>query len=366
MPTPPIFPLRTPLLALLLALPAAAPAEDVSAIRLAIDNDGSGFRAVLRAEGVLAEGCAPLPQAAERRGRDYVLTVVPGPAACLDPPQPFSLSSALLADPLPPISDGVHRLRLELQADPGAAPQLEAFALIASGSAAEQDIQPESGFWWGEQGGEFDRATPGFGVQLELQDGVLAVAVSGYADDGRPEWLFGATPVSGSTASVPLGRLQGGRGPYGRFRSPQQVADVGRLHIEWLGPARAVFWFERPAVAGGIELRPISMVRFGFTGAVGEQWLGRWLLGGEREGDAVAARAIDFVSYEARDDGFVLLGARTERLECSQDSERPNSPPVHCQLLSDAEAPIEFDRIALRSLRGNGVSGRAVLLRIER
>ena len=35
----------------------------------------------------------------------------------------------------------------------------------------------------------------GFGVQLEVQAGTAAISVSGYADDGNPQWLFGAAPA---------------------------------------------------------------------------------------------------------------------------------------------------------------------------
>lgn len=353
--------------ALLLAVPLAALAAPAAPIELQLTNDPLRGRAVLRAEGVLSDACTPQPARVLRRGHEIVMTLQPTAEACADGPQPFRLDSAALPDPLPMVADGVHRLRLEWQSGPDATPQLEAFALVATGVAANQAIQPETGLWWGEQGAEFDQATQGFGVQLERQAGVLAVSVTGYDDNGQPEWLFGAAPVSGATATIPLGRLQGGRGPYGRFRSPQGMTEAGRLHIEWLGPARAVFWFERPALDGrGIELRPVSMVRFGFGGGSGEPWLGRWLLGGLGEDDATPARAIDFVAFEPRPDGFSLLGAQNERLDCRLDPARPNSPPDGCRLLTDGEPDIDFDRIALGSLRGGGAAGNAVLLRVTR
>lgn len=348
-----------------LALPPFARAA--AAIDLRLAEDALERRAVLQAEGVLTAGCAVQPARVGRRGRELVLTLQPMPGECSDAPQPFRVDSAALSDPLPAVADGVQRLRLEWQADDESTPQLEAFALVATGAAADRSIEPETGLWWGEQGAEFDQATQGFGVQLELQGGVLAVAVSGYDDDGQPEWLFGAAPISGPTATITLGRLQGGRGPYGRFRSPQGMTEAGRVHIEWLGPARAVFWFERPALDGrGIELRPVSMVRFGFGGGSGEQWLGRWLLGGAGENDGIAARAIDFVRYEAQADGFSLLGAGGERLDCTLDPARPASPPEGCRLLGDTDPEIDFDRIALGSLRGIGATGEAVLVRIGR
>jgi len=346
----------------------SAPAE----ISLQVPADGIG-PALLHVSGLAEDGCLPELRSIDIDGRDVVIRAMTSADTCFAKAQPFTLSSRELPEPLVFPEPGVYRLRFESQAGADATPQLEAFRLVEVGAQAR--VVPEAGFWWGEQGAEFDRAGPGFGVQLEVQAGTAAISVSGYADDGNPQWLFGAAPMLGGTATIGLGALRGGRAPYGRFRGPERIDESGRVHIEWLGTARALFWFERAALDGrGIELQPVSMVRFGFAGVAGvagERWLGRWLLAAtDIDGDAaIATRALDFVRIEPGSEGFTMHAASGERLDCRVDPGRPASPPEFCRLEQPGEPAVEFSDVALTRLTGTTDSergtGTAVLMRVE-
>jgi hypothetical protein len=351
---------------LLLALLAAsvAHAADGSGVVLRLEPSGAPGRLLASATGMAFDCCPPTLAAAELKGSTLVLRAVAADAACVETAQPYALRSG----PLPKAAADVrvYRVRMEVQADPDSTPWLEAFALLAPDRQAES-VLPETGFWWAEQGGEFDRAAPGFGVLVEVQDGTVAVSVSSYDEFGNPEWLMGAAPLDGPASTITLGRLHGGRGPHDGFRNPDGLSAAGRLHIEWISAARAQFWFERPAAEGlGIELVPVSMVRFGFANETGKQWLGRWLLAAEQDFEGMPApRTVDFIDVTAIEGGFLLQGAGGERLQCTLDPRRPNSPPDLCQLqIGDDE--YAFSDVALGRLRRATASAPLSLIRLDR
>jgi hypothetical protein len=361
----PRFRFPAPLLAVLLAVLGTllVPAAADDAVELGLERMPTLGMVRLTASGIAFDGCLPAAPSVSAEGSMLVLRALTAERDCLDSAQPYSLRSDLLV--AAPAESGLYRVRLELQSTPASIPWLEAFALIPA-RPETATLVPESGFWWGELGGEFGRGAPGFGVLVEVQGETVAVSVSGYDEFGNPEWLMGAAPLGGRAVSLSLGRLQGGSGPHGGFRSPQRMQEAGRLHIEWLGSARALFWFERPAGDGfGIDLVPVSMVRFGFAGDSGEQWLGRWLLAAERDfAEMPAPRTLDLVAVESSADGFILRGVDGEQLECSLDRSRPHSPPEVCRL-QFGQTTIDFDDVALRRLQARRADALS-LIRLDR
>jgi hypothetical protein len=257
---------------------------------------------------------------------------------------------------------GVVRVRVEDARGAGGTPRLLGFGLVQVGRVS-RTTHPEAGYWWNEAGGDFDRAGPGLGLNLERQGDTLSVTVLGYAADGRPEWLFGAGPIHGQLARVPLSRLQGGAGPFDPWQAPGEAEPAGVVHFEFLSGARAVAWFER-SLGEAISLQPLSLVRFRFDERPSEAALGEWLfVGGIALGDAATrAQALQFVRSEQGEDGFRLHGAAGDpTLGCELDRERPNSPPSRC-VLSDANGTllVDFVDIALGRMRGYRPDGAAV------
>ena len=250
------------------------------------------------------------------------------------------------------------RLRFELRDDPVAAPTLLAFELASIGGqniATAPNIDPETGFWWGEPGGEFEQAVPGMGAQIERQGGTVAVSFTGYGDNGKPEWMFGASPFSGRFSDLAMTRLEGGRGPFGGNVRPAEAAAVGRLQIEWLTSARAVFWFSRANADGrGIDLQPLSMVRFDFGQHPGLSWTGQWRFEG-----AAASKAIEleFVEVLLDDNGFTLISKAGENLTCESAPNRPQSPPVVCEFEHTDGRIWRFDDVGLARLQGSDEDG---------
>lgn len=246
---------------------------------------------------------------------------------------------------------GVHRLRVEDDGGPAGAPRVLGFRLVQIGDQPAT-LTPEAGYWWNETGGEFDSAGPGIGLNLERQGDTLSVTVLGYAADGRPEWLFGAGPIAGRIARVPLSRLNEGSGPFESYRAPASAQPAGVLHLEFLSEARAVAWFERPSVDRvGITLAPLSIVRFRFAQQHANALLGEWLLLGGGDGGSTT---LLFDAIERIDGGFRLpADDGVHALECEVDPGRPNSPPDRC-VLRDAggQLLIDFPDTALDRMRG--------------
>ncbi len=320
-----------------------------------------GLPAQVEIVGEWRSGCPPLISEVIAGERELTVIAAPSSSRCAGEPGPFQLIADLPLDSKSDAANGVWRLRYELQDDPLTPPRLMAFALAAQGGHSVAD--PESGFWWGEAGGEFDHAGPGIGAQLERQRDVLALTFSGYSDGGTPEWTFGAATLDGPTSDISLNRLQGGRGPFGGYAGPQEATAAGRVQIEWLGAARAVFWFSRASADGrGIELQPISMVRFDFGQQPGAGWIGRWLF---EEPTAKSALVIEFTAIETLADRFTLLAASGETLSCQLDARRPQSPPSGCELQFADDRRWQFADVGLAGMRGvnaQGTNVRAAML----
>lgn len=309
----------------------------------------------IRLEGLQADGCSAQLAGVERSAGTVVVRLSRGrdcdPAA--------SPTDALTVQGHGRWGGrGVHRVRVEDDGGPAGAPRVLAFRLVQVGNLPAT-LTPEAGYWWNEAGGEFDSAGPGIGLNLERQGDTLSVTVLGYAADGRPEWLFGAGPIAGRIARVPLSRLHEGSGPFEPYRAPAGAQAAGMLHLEFLSEARAVAWFERPSAGGGISLAPLSIVRFRFAQQHANALLGEWLLVGDPDGGTTTLR---FEGIETMDGGFRLPATDgVHALECDVDPGRPNSPPDRCVLRDgDGRLLADFPDTALDRMRGWRPDGIAV------
>jgi hypothetical protein len=353
-------PARSRIAALCLALAAltGSAVAHAEGTRISLVRVKESGPPVIEVSGEWKSGCPPQLLEVRHAGRDLTVVAEPDSQRCDGQPGPYRLLAELPASAQANEAAGVWRLRYTLRDDPLQPPRLMAFELWRLGELPAVD--PESGFWWGEVGGEFDHAGPGLGVQLELQGGTLALTTSGYAADGSPEWLFGATPFSGVISDIALNRLGGGSGPFGDYAGPAEAKSAGRVQIEWLDSARAVFWFSRPdADRRGISLWPVSMVRFDFGGNPGPGWIGRWLL----EIDAGAELlALEFSDLVLRKGGFTLLGRNGEAMLCEFAADRPQSPPAACEIqLADGRL-LRLDDVGLSQLSGLDEASRALRL----
>jgi hypothetical protein len=363
--------LAVALLAALLPAGVAAAQDAVASVPFEIvavpPRPAPGAPLRLDVAGVLRKGCRPQLVETIVRGADIVLRTEPDRRDCAGSERKLQLSTRTLDGALhAPAAPGVYRVRVEAAAHDGAPPRVLAFRLLDV-AAADQPAPPppESGFWWGEAGGEFDVAKPGFGAQLELQAATLALTFSHYAQAGVPEWSLAAGTLNGRVADLPLNRLSGGQGPFAPFSGPVRSDEIGRVLIEWTTPARAVFWFVQRRDDDSLLLQPVSMVRFAFANAQQGSWRGRWVLLPATGGGA--ARVIDFDAHDPVDGGFELRAATGERLLCRTTLTRPNSPPRECRLQRGDDAPIVFDQAGLDRLHGAAPGGaRMLLLRAER
>lgn len=341
------------------ALSAAAPADT----RIRLQATGVDGSPQLLVSGEWQSGCPPLFERIEIEGADVRLYGKPDSQRCDGKPGPYELRADLAREALPSAAAGVLRLSYLLQDDPLSPPRLLAFELVQPGDANAaklESVDPESGFWWGEAGAEFDHAGPGLSAQIERQGSVVALSFTGYDGQGSPDWMFGAAALQGRLTDISLSRLAEGRGPFGGYVGPTQAEVAGRLQIEWLTASRATFWFSRSDADGRqLELRPMSMVRFEFGIRPGTDWVGRWLL---ENGDQLSATSFEMV--RRRPDGFDMRGSLGEQLSCDMATDRPASPPRQCSLeLADGDLWY-LDDIGLANLRGRDQRGAPVRLRL--
>lgn len=332
-------------------------------------DTGTSLRFKVR--GDWPDGCVPAIHDARIEGRDIVLRARVADASCAATPQAYETGTdALPLERLKLAGNGVYRVHFEVQRGADGPAELYGFRLLYAGNTPDPGFVPETGFWWPERGGEFDRAGPGLGVQMEAQSGTLSLSVYGFEGDGRASWSFGAGAMKGHVAEVELSQLRHGAGPFEAYRAPKELNPVGHVLVELLSPSRATLWFLRSRADGrGLQLQPVSMVRFRFAQEPAQAWLGRWVVLAERE-DGYPTQRIDFVRLKTTARGFTLVDAAGEfRLRCEADTVRPNSPPSRCRLASKAGTllGVDFDHIALNELRGwTGAGQRIVALKLNR
>ncbi len=336
-------------------LAAAAPVE----LKLLRISDKGTL--ALEVSGQWPGNCEPRLDPPTRDGDTLLLRARQDSADCKAGGDGFRLRSAL--QDFDPQEARVLRVRFEAVTDPLAPARLMAFELFSFGDLPQPE--PEGGFWWSEAGGEFDHASPGLGAQLERQGDMLALTFSGYADDGRPEWLFGASPLLSPVTDVALSRLAGGSGPFDGYRGPDQSQAAGRLQIEWHGNARATFWFSRTTADGkAIGLFPVSMVRFDFGHEPGAGWQGDWALD---RGPEQPIKRLRLEHLVLREEGFQLHSTEGDILACRRAAGRPLSPPEYCELaLADGLPPLSLANVGLGRLDGRSADGETVrLIRLQ-
>lgn len=321
-------------------------------------------------QGHWAAGCMPEVESVWTEGRDIHFNVRASKAPkCAVPAADTTklLSAAPGESDLIAREAGVYRVHAH---DTGTG-NLLAFALARIGDDPSP-VTPETGLWWPEPGAEFANSGPGFGVQVEMQGDIVALTATGYQDNGRATWWFGASSMLSNLSSTPLSALTGGRAPFGSYASPKEAQPAGNVHVEWLSAARAVFWFTRvDAESGALTLNPISMVRFAFGVEPGRSWEGDWIAEFERDAEGNDdLRSLRFNRFAETTQGFSLDDpGNGYRLQCERDARHAQSPPSRCRLLDAAGAELaEFLDIGLQRLRGVSTDGRSNvrLMRLDR
>lgn len=317
-----------------------------------------------------SDSCPPRLESAAIDGFDITVRAVREPGPCTGDATPYRVSAGVAeAESLRPTREGVYRVRYEVRNGAQAEPELHGFRLLQVGDGEDVGFVPETGFWWPEPGGEFGRAGPGIGVQIEVQSGTVSVSALGYGPDNRAGWFFGVGALDGRVAHLDMSLLDGGAGPFEAYSPPKTMQAVGHAELEVISPSRAVLWFVRAQGPGrAVRVEPMSIVRFSFAQEPGEALIGRWLIVPESD-DGAAPRRIAFTRIERRAGELALRDASGEHaLLCESPAALPNSPPGLCRLesASSPEASVEFTDVGLQQMRGwDGAGRRMLAFRIE-
>jgi hypothetical protein len=313
-------------------------------------------------EGTAATGCVPKIAKVVLDGTDISVELSAPATGCRKGNVPFFLRADAAATAglraLPPAVYRVH-----VYSGSAMASHLAAFTLIDTSPTANAP-EPESGFWWTQQGPD-TVAAAGTGMNLEMQDNQLAASLLGFAESGASTWYFGSTTLSGRVARIPLVQLANGEEWFSAIGTQPDVNPGPRLEIEFLSPTRARAWLVRTQDDGDVQVRPLALARTAFaTGPAGASWIGRWVLIPE---DGGTTRLFDFAAPTHRDgERFRLVDAASDAvLDCRLVA---GTQTADACTLSAAAAPIaDFDQVGFDHFSGHGVNGAPVqLLRVPR
>lgn len=313
-------------------------------------------------EGNAQAGCVPKVARILLDGTDISVELTAPTTGCRRQTAPFHLivdaagTAGLRA--LPPAVYRVH-----VYSGSATAAHLAAFTLIDA-SPPTTAPEPESGFWWTQQGAD-GAAAAGTGMNLEVQDNQLAASLLGFADTGASAWYFGSTTMSGRVARIPLVQLANGEEWFSAVGTQPDVNPGPRLELEFLSPTRARGYLVRTADNGDVQVRPLTLSRSAFaTGPAGTSWIGRWVLIPE---DGGTTRLFDFAAPMHRDaDRFRLVDASNDAvLDCRLVA---GTQQADACTLSASAAPIaDFDQVGFDHFAGHGANGAPVqLLRVPR
>jgi hypothetical protein len=313
-------------------------------------------------EGSAPVGCVPKVSRILLDGVDISVELTAPSTGCKQGKVLFHLTADAAATAglrvLPPAVYRVH-----IYSGSATAAHLVAFTLIDT-SPASSAPEPESGFWWTQQGG--DNATAaGTGMNLEVQDNQLAGSLLGFADSGASTWYFGSTTMAGRVARIPLVQLANGEEWFSAIGTQPDVNPGPRLEIEFLSPTRARAYLVRTEDDGDVQVRPLTLSRSAFaTGPAGTSWVGRWVLIPE---DGGTTRLFDFAAPTHRDgERFRLVDAANDAvLDCRLVA---GTQQADACTLSAAAAPVaDFDQVGFDHFSGHGANGAPVqLLRVPR
>jgi hypothetical protein len=327
----------------------------------------SGDTLHLRIEDSWPNACTPELSSVEVRGRDIWVLARDTSArrVCGQVVSSYVIdigsqlnSRAALVEP------GVQRVHYAVESDDGL--RLRGFELLNLGTPAVASSAPENGYWWANPKDGERYAGPGIGLNLERQGKMLSLVLFGYDAEGRPDWSIASGELGQNMASLSLSRLSNGSGPRGVYQRPQSVESLGRVLVEYEGPAKATFWLVY-AEAEGIDLvlRPLPMVRFSFAQSTAESWLGQWLLVLPGEVDSrPESHSFELSQLRPTASGFALTDSNGKvELLCVAEDQTTDHLPDLCQLrIADQAIQLDFDRLGLGRLDGTDTEGKRVRL----
>ncbi len=164
------------------------------------------------------------------------------------------------------------------------------------------DFTPESGWYW-------DPAASGRGINVEIQDNYIGVAIYTYDDFGNPAWFLAAGQLQGnSRLDATIDRFEGGQCIGCLYSAPvYQPGYMGTVTIQWITPTLAEVWWPG-------EHFFVQRDWFG----LGDAWqhmLGEWRAVLDFEGAGLAFPFLGDVYTFDYIDGDVFTGYRNHTFE---------------------------------------------------
>jgi hypothetical protein len=138
-------------------------------------------------------------------------------------------------------------------------------ATLLAAKAAFAFLAPEDGWWW-------NPAQPGFGYNIETQNGTVFVALFIYDDNGGPVWYSGSSTINqNNSVAIDLKRSEGGP-CLGCTYTSSQANSIGK---------QLVLTFDDSKIKGTATLDGITnnIERYNFTlGDKINKLLGAWII----------------------------------------------------------------------------------------
>ncbi len=348
----------------LFAVPAALAAEWNIGYQTA-PQVGPAKRA-LWLSGSWPNRCLPELLSAEVDGARLDVLTRSSTANCAETPTRFELPvSASTA--LPPNLQ-IH-WRHQTGEDP---PALLGFRLFAV--AGTERLQPDSGWWWAQPGGEHDTGGPGTGMTVDVQQGLATIITQAFDESGHPEWQLASGSLNGNVFNGPLYLFRGGQTLSGDYRQADIYASNAEISILFQNHTAATVWFSQrrgDSLLDPIELRPLSMVRYIMNPPMFNRLLiGNWLVMPAKPVPGWPdSQRIGIHALRQLDDGHIeLLSAGGDIVGyCENPSLNEEHPPEACHFSGlDAYGEVTFKTIGYDRWRGHTAEYlRMVALRIE-
>ncbi len=343
-----------------------APGTLLPDVSIVFEASDAGQRLIL--DGAWPTPCLPAQVQLRRQGQDLRVEARSTRSLCARFPMPFHFDLDIAAALGSRLEPGLYRVSF-YAANAATGPlELREFRLL---SIDQQALEPETGFWWPERGGDAGvDAAQGSSLSLERQGDTLAAGLLTYDGDGHADWLFGSGPLQGRSAALTLLGMRDGPSPFGGGGRAPKLSQQASLQLEFFGAARALAWLGWYEQGDGgqpvLRLQALPFVRQSLTGTTdASHWGGRWQL----LRDGLPVQNLDFAAPQRQDaEHFVLADPAGWLLTCRQAAARPAAPPEDCALSQSADGEtVLLDSIGLESLGGRDrIGGRVRLQRPAR
>ena len=234
--------------------------------------------------------------------------------------------------------------------------QLYAFDIIRIQKENDNDLAPESGFWWVDSEGEFGAFGKGSGFSIDRQNDHITVMAQFYDESGLPIWYYSEGMLDRGVYKSRLSKITGGQALNSVQEGLQQVEDTGQLIITFDSQLKATTWIvnnSHKGVMESINLQAISIRRYqNIKLTQASIFLGDWIFVGEsKDSEILTIRCVFDKIIKENDQEWHVSGVNHD-LFCKVKGGKDKFAQSCLLQDKDKRDIAEFDDIGLSKLLG--------------